>query len=184
MSLTLRRVGQAAALGLVAALLGLLLWNLTHDEGGGLARKVERGEKPPAPAFELARLDGEGGKLSLESLRGKVVVVNFWASWCAPCKEEAPLLERISREYKDRGVEVVGVDVRDFSGDARRFARENGLSYPLVHEGGADMWGDYELTGVPETFFVDREGRLVGEVVAGAVDEESLVRNIELALQS
>jgi cytochrome c biogenesis protein CcmG/thiol:disulfide interchange protein DsbE len=91
------------------------------------------------------------------------VIVNFWASWCIPCKEEAPLLESVWQRYRDRGLVVVGVDINDLRGDARRFARENEMSYPLVYDGPGRTTSDFGLTGVPETFFVARDGRLVCE---------------------
>jgi cytochrome c biogenesis protein CcmG/thiol:disulfide interchange protein DsbE len=117
----------------------------------------------------LPRLDTDG-ELSLESLRGKAVVVNFWASWCEPCEDEAPLLERAWREHRDDGLVVVGVDFNDFRSDARRFAEENGMTYPLVHDRSGELEQAYDLKGVPETFFVDRQGRLVGEPIVGGID--------------
>ena len=169
MSGRVRLVGQVAAVALVGALLGLLAWRLTHDEGGEVRAALERGERPPAPAFSLPRLD-QDGTLSLESLRGRPVIVNFWASWCEPCEDEAPLLERAWREHRDEGLVVVGVDFNDFRADACRFARENGMTYPLVHDRGGELEKAYGLTGVPETFFVDRQGRLVGEPIVGGID--------------
>ena len=115
-------VGQVLALGLVAALLALLAWKVVEDEtgGGSIVERVERGERPAAPELELDRLDRDGS-LSLASLRGKGVVLNFWASWCIPCKEEAPLLEQAWRDHRDKGLVVLGVDAQDFREDARSF---------------------------------------------------------------
>jgi cytochrome c biogenesis protein CcmG, thiol:disulfide interchange protein DsbE len=152
---------QVLALALVTGLFALLVWKVaTQDEGA--APKLGRGETPTAPDFRLDRLD-RPGKLSLASYRGRPVIVNFWASWCIPCKEEAPLLESVWRRYRDRGLVVVGVDINDLRGDARRFARENKMSYPLVYDGPGRTTSDFGLTGVPETFFVARSGRLVCE---------------------
>src|SRR5262249_19576895 len=89
-------------------------------------------------------------------LRGKAVVVNFWASWCIPCKEEAPYLEQLSRSNRSKGVVVVGVDAKDFRADAQRFARRYDLSYPLVYDGPGNTLSGYGVTGFPETFVVDR----------------------------
>jgi cytochrome c biogenesis protein CcmG, thiol:disulfide interchange protein DsbE len=170
-----RLVGQVLAVGLVAALLALLAWRLTHEEGGEVRAALARGERPVAPAFSLPRLDADG-ELSLASLRGKQVIVNFWASWCAPCEDEAPLLEAAWREHRDEGLVVVGIDYDDFRTDARRFAKRNGMTYPLVYDRGGDMAEKYGLKGVPETFFIDREGRLVGEPVVGGIDARDELR--------
>ena len=113
-----RLVAQGVAIGLVALLFILLAWSLLNDEGGGLAAAANRGERPTAPDFTLERLD-EDGELQLSSLRGKAVVLNVWASWCIPCKEEAPYLEQVWRSNRDRGLVVVGLDARDFRADAR-----------------------------------------------------------------
>jgi cytochrome c biogenesis protein CcmG, thiol:disulfide interchange protein DsbE len=174
---------QLAAVGLVAALLALLVWKVVRDDPSEVPKQLAEGKTPTAPTFTLPRLDAEG-ELSLASLRGKAVVVNFWASWCKPCEEEAPLLERAWRRYRARGLVVVGVDAQDFAGDARRFARRNGMTYPLVRDGPGETLGEYGVVGFPETFFVNRNGKLVGERISGAVDEERLLRNIELALRS
>jgi cytochrome c biogenesis protein CcmG, thiol:disulfide interchange protein DsbE len=165
---TLRLAAQAAAVGLVAALLLLLVWRTVRDEEGeGLARAVSSGKPVAAPDFDLERLDQEG-RLSLDSLRGRPAVINFWASWCNPCKEEVPLLEQVWQEHRDEGLVVLGVDSQDFRGDARRFARRNGMTYPIVHDGPGDVMRRYDLTGLPETYFLDRRGRLVcGHIIGG-----------------
>ena len=100
-----RLVGQGVAIGLVALLFILLAWSLLTDEGGDLAAKANRGDRPDAPELALERLGGSG-ELRLSSLEGKAVVVNFWASWCQPCKQEAPFLEKVWREHRDRGLVV------------------------------------------------------------------------------
>jgi cytochrome c biogenesis protein CcmG, thiol:disulfide interchange protein DsbE len=112
------------------------------------------------------------------------VVLNFWASWCVPCKSEAPRLEAAWRRWRGRGVVVVGVDAQDFSGDARRFIRRHSLTYPNVHDGPGNVLPDYGVTGFPETYFVDRRGRLVGQRVQGEISAEKLVFGIQRALES
>ena len=166
--MSVRLAMQAAAVALVAALLLLLVWRTVRDEEGqGLARAVASGEPVPAPAFDLERLDAEG-RVSLDSLRGQPAVINFWASWCKPCEEETEVLEEAWREHRDEGLVVLGIDSQDFRGDARRFARKNGMTYPIVHDGPGDVMRRYDLTGLPETYFLDREGRLVcGHIIGG-----------------
>jgi cytochrome c biogenesis protein CcmG/thiol:disulfide interchange protein DsbE len=188
-SLTVRRarlVGQGVALGLVALLFILLVWALATNEGGGLAQAANRGELPDAPEFTLERLDSEG-ELGLSTLAGKVVVVNFWASWCFPCKEEAPFLERLWRENRQRGVVVVGLDGRDFRRDARRFVERFGITFPIVFDGPGDTWDDWGITGLPETFVVDGHGRVVAAFagdVTSADDKRELRAAIRRALQA
>lgn len=163
----LKLSAQVLALTLVIGLFALLVWKVaTQDEGA--APKLERGESPPAPVFRLDRLD-RPGIVSLAAYRGRPVILNFWASWCIPCKEEAPLLESVWRRYRSRGLVVLGVDINDLRSDARRFAKENGMSYPLAYDGPGNTTTKYGLTGVPETFFVARSGRLVCERLQAGV---------------
>jgi cytochrome c biogenesis protein CcmG, thiol:disulfide interchange protein DsbE len=181
-----RWVAQGVAIGLVALLFILLLWALLTDEGGGLADAATRGDRPEAPAFTLERLDTEG-ELALVSLRPKAVVVNFWASWCHPCKEEAPHLEQVWREHRDRGVVVLGVDSKDFSKDARRFVRRFDWSFPIVFDGEGNVSKQYGVTGYPETFVIDRQGRVVDALVGAvnsAEDRARLRDAIDRALQA
>jgi cytochrome c biogenesis protein CcmG, thiol:disulfide interchange protein DsbE len=186
MSRRLLLVAQGAAVGLVVLLFGLLLWRLVDDSGGDLARAASRGERPSAPEFTLERLD-ETGDLALAGLKGKAVVVNFWASWCIPCKEEAPFLEQVWQKHRDRGLVVLGVDAQDFRRDARRFVRRYELTFPMVYDGPGSILSDYGVTGFPETFVVDRDGRVV-EAFVGAVssaeDRERLRDAVERALET
>jgi len=181
MSARVRLGAQALAVGLVLALLALLIWKVTHGNGGGVAAKVDKGKTAAAPNFTLSRLD-RPGHLQLDSLRGKAVVLNFWASWCYPCNKEAPALERAWRGGDGRVV-VLGVDVNDLSGDARKFMREHGVTYPIVHDGHNVTSGKYGLTGLPETFFVNSRGRVVAHV-AGQVTASQLRSGIDKARQA
>ena len=175
-------VAQGVAVGLVVLLFALLLWKLVEDEGGGLARAATRGDLPQAPAFTLERLDREGD-LSLAELRGKAVVVNFWASWCIPCKEEAPFLEQVWREHREHGLVVVGVDAKDFRRDARSFIRKFDLTFPTVFDGRGSTLEPYGITGFPETFVVDRAGQ-VTEAFVGAVNSDEDRERLRSAVTS
>jgi cytochrome c biogenesis protein CcmG/thiol:disulfide interchange protein DsbE len=124
----------------------------------------------PAAAFSLATFDG--APLSLEGLRGKVVMLNFWASWCIPaCYDEAPALERTWRAYKDKGVMVVGIDIQDKEEAARQFLARFGHSFPNAPDPRGRVSVDYGVYGVPETFFIDRKGRVRFKHVGALTDE-------------
>jgi cytochrome c biogenesis protein CcmG, thiol:disulfide interchange protein DsbE len=174
----LKLSGQVVALAAVAGLLGLLVWRVTH-------RTAPPKIGGPAPAFSLSRVD-ESGKLALASLRGKPVVLNFWASWCVPCKGEATMLEQAFQQYRKQGVVFVGVDYHDVTGDARTFLSHHGVTYPSVLDGSGLVADRYGVTGVPETYFIDRRGRLVGTHIVGTVVNQvaAFRRGVEAALHS
>jgi cytochrome c biogenesis protein CcmG, thiol:disulfide interchange protein DsbE len=182
----IRLAGQVVALALVAGLLGLLVWKLAHNSEG-VAGELAKGRHPMAPAFTLPRLDGTA-PLSIADLRGKAVVVNFWASWCGPCKTEAPALQAASERYRKRGLVVVGIDLEDLKEDAQHFVHRFGVTYPIVRDTRKATIGRWGVTGYPETFFVDRTGRLVGERIQGGVDTERnrarFAEGVRLALRN
>jgi cytochrome c biogenesis protein CcmG/thiol:disulfide interchange protein DsbE len=159
-----------AVLG-VLALVGLLIFGLVSKGGS----RVALGER--APSTSLPRLEG-GGDGSLAEYRGRWVLVNFWASWCEPCKQEAPALEEFQRRHGGAKFTVLGVDTRDLTGDGREFVREYGLSYPQLRDGDGGVAHDYGTTGVPESFLVDPKGK-VQWLLAGPVDEQYLREQVE-----
>ena len=176
----LKLAAQALAMAAVGVLGGLLVWWLTHQipppKVGG-----------PAPAFTLQSLDGKGS-VSLASFRGKTVVLNFWASWCEPCKREAPALERIWRQDRGRNVVVLGVDTNDASSDARRFLSAHGITYPAVGGAGYGLAGRYGVPDLPATFVINAKGRIVGGEILGPVSEtahsQELHRYLDAALKA
>jgi cytochrome c biogenesis protein CcmG/thiol:disulfide interchange protein DsbE len=176
-----RLVAQGVAIGLVALLFILLAWSLLHDEGGDLMKQANRGDRPSAPDFTLERLD-RSGQLELSSLRGKAVILNVWASWCGPCKEEAPYLEEVWQKNRARGLVVLGLDAKDFRADARRFATRYDLTFPLVYDGPGNAIDGYGVTGFPETFVIDREGKVVAGF-AGAVNGDDERSRLESAIR-
>lgn len=166
-----------AALAAVVILLAVL--------GAGLRRDPRRLPSPlvgrPAPAFSLPLLDG--GVLRSESLRGRVVVVNFWASWCYPaCYDEAPHLQRLWERYRGRGVVVVGVNIQDTESGARAFVRRFGQTFPVGMDRSGTIAIDFGVVGVPETYLIDRQWRIVYKH-AGAVTADLLAARIEPLLE-
>ncbi|MGZ8733921.1 MAG: redoxin domain-containing protein [Acidimicrobiia bacterium] len=112
-----------------------------------------------APDFDLPRLRGNG-TVRLRDLRGKAVVVNFWASWCIPCRKEFPVLRRVRRRYRDDGVEIIGIAYRDIPSDARSFAREERATWNLVTDARNRTAIDYGVRAIPQTFFIAPDGRI------------------------
>lgn len=159
-----------AVLGVVA-LVGLLVFGLVSKGGS----RVAVGEA--APSTSLPRLEGGGGE-SLADYRGRWVLVNFWASWCEPCKGEAPALEEFQRRHGGPRFTILGIDTRDLTDDGREFVRDYGLSYPQLRDGDGDYAHDYGTTGVPENFLVDPQGK-VQWLLPGPVDEKYLREQVE-----
>lgn len=160
-----KRAGQVLALAAVAGLLGLLIWDVSHkNDATGFVDRIAAGKRPATPPLSLKPLTGGANEVSLASYRGKVVVLNFWASWCVPCKAEAPRLEAASRKWAARGVVFLGVDANDFGSDGRHFVDKHGISYLNLEDGSGSSIGHWGVTGFPETFFIDREGRAVDHV--------------------
>ena len=158
----------------VLGLLALLAYGFTRDPReikSPLIGKV-------APPFTLTLFDG--GRFDLEAHKNNVVVVSFWASWCVPCREEAPLLEAAWRAYRDRGVVFVGVNVQDQEDAARRFIQEFGLTFPNGPDPGSRIAVDYGVYGIPEVFFLDAEGRIAYKHI-GAIGASLLRAKIEEA---
>jgi cytochrome c biogenesis protein CcmG, thiol:disulfide interchange protein DsbE len=163
---------QALVLAGVAGLLVLLVWKLTHDPGGGIAAQLSQGKRPTAPNFTLERLDGRG-TVELASIK-KPRVVDFFASWCYACPYESKRLERFSKEYGDK-IAFVGVNTDDFSSDAKRYVRRYGLTYTIVREQGRKVLNEWGGLPIPRIFFVDRDGKVIGQMQA----EEDLPRFVK-----
>ncbi len=190
------RALQVVSVGVVLGLLALLVWRIVvHGSGTRLVSLVREGKKPAAPKFDLdviwaraqtwpadARTALADGNVSVGELRGRPVVLNFWASWCIPCKEEAPLLAASARRHRGQ-VLFLGIDVQDFKSDARRFLRRFETPYVSVRDGGGSTYSGYGLTGVPETYWLDARGRIVAHY-PGEIDGEQLEQGIREAVMS
>ena len=188
----LRSLGVLAAI----AFTGLLVYGVTTqapdrtiddalarveavDAPGFDLEVLQRGRVPSslAPVVDRAAADD---RIALSELRGTPVVVNFWASWCNPCRDEAPVLERGWQEASRQGVLFVGLDMQDVRSDARQFLREFAITYPNVREAGKEIARRYGVTGLPETFFISAGGRVVGHVI-GALGRDQLTVGVAAA---
>lgn len=191
MRAALRRPGVLVALLLVAAFVALLAYGIgATGVDDDIDVQLGRGETPPAPGFELPVLEAAGvpaelepafedGRVGLGELRGTPVVLNFWASWCPPCRVEAPRLEETWRDVRG-DVLFLGLNMQDLTGEAREFLREVGNSYPHVRDADDSVAREWGVSALPETFFVTADGRVTGHVI-GAVDEQQLRDGIQAA---
>ncbi len=195
----LRLAGRTAAVLLATGFVALLAYGLltkaadtTIDDG------LKRSQTVQAPAFVLPVLQrGDAStalsptlgrafadeRLALPELLGRPVVLNFWASWCDPCREETPILERTWQQARASGVVFLGLNMQDITDDAREFIAEFRMTYPNVRDRGNGIARDYGVTGLPETFFIAPSGRIVGHVI-GAVSPDQLRAGIEAARTS
>ena len=193
------RLGQALrvlVVLVVTAFIALLAYGLsTQAPNAGIDDRLARGKPAAAPGFELPVLQrGDlgsaleeklrpalaDGRVNLDELRGTPVILNFWASWCLPCREEAPFLERTWREQRSRGVLMVGLNMQDVIADARGFMREFDGSYLNIRDQSDDVARRWGLTGLPETFFITARGEIVAHVI-GVVSERQMRDGIAAA---
>ena len=173
------RIAAVAALALaVAGFVALMAWGLANREPVTGKSGRERLHKPAAD-FTLPLF--EGGELTLSDHVGQPIVINFWASWCAPCRVEAPLLEEAWLAYRDQGVLLVGVQTQDAEEDGRAFIREFGLTYPNVRDADGEATVRYGVIGLPVTFFVGRSGD-VDHLYVGDLSQAQLTARIEALL--
>lgn len=184
-----RRLPRLLALAAILLFIGLLAYGvLTAAPSTSIDESLAEREAPPAPSFDLAVLDGGAlppelrpavrraladGRLALEELKGTPLLLNFWASWCIPCREEAPRLQGGWERFGPRGVLFLGLDMQDLTGDARDFIEEFGFSFPTLRDPSNEVALSYGATGIPETYFVSARGRVVSHVI-GVISEEQL----------
>lgn len=136
-----------------------------------------------APDFTLDSLDG--GQTTLSDLRGQIVLVNLWASWCLPCRAEMPAIERVYRSYKDLGLEVLAVNAtnQDSVDAATAFVQERGLTFPVLLDRTGSTSAAYNLRGLPSSFFIDRQGVIRSVVIGGPMSEALIQSKVESLLK-
>ena len=170
----------------VLAFLAILAWAsaTSGPARGGLAVndqivELSAGGEVAAP-FTMSLVGG--GEFSSEELQGRVVMLDFWASWCPPCRDEAPALGQVYREYRDRGVEFVGINLWDNTGDAELFLQQQGHEYPNGFDDGGKIAISYGVRGIPEKFFLSAEGRIVRKF-SGPVGADRLRQILDSLLE-
>lgn len=174
--------GRLGALIPAVVLVGLLAYGFLAPAGESPRR---------APDFELPLLSGNG-TLSSSDLRGDPVVLNFWATWCTPCRAEMPALEAAWQKYRGEGLQIVGVLVQDSDEGADAFVKELGVTYPIVYGHGSELARDLKVFGLPQTFFIDENYEFIGvsrgralergagdRVTLGQISPAELERKIE-----
>ena len=192
--MTLRRWRLGAGVFALIAL-GLVTYGLLKPASTKqIDTKLQAGKPAPAPGFELEVLalgrlpsvvaDLESalsdGQLGLEELRGTPIALNFWASWCYPCRQEAPILESGWRRDGRNGVLYLGLNMQDSTGEARQFLSKYGIDYPTIRDPGKDIAQSYGAIGIPETYFIDARGQVVGHVV-GVISAADLAAGVAAA---
>lgn len=186
------RSGRAFLGLLVVALLGLLVVQACDSAAHDITQ--ERTPGPPAPtkllpAPEVGRLapdftlvDLEGNQVTLSDFRGKTVFVNFWATWCPACRAEMPDIEAVYQEYKDKGVVVIGVDILEPEDVVRQFVEQGGYNWAFVIDTTGEVAADYNITAIPASFFIDREG-VIQAVSIGAMTKRQMEAKLAEAMR-
>ena len=160
---------------IATAVLAMLILAACGESGGEAVEAPDRRDAPPIEGIDVIT----GEPLSLEQFEGKPVVVNFWASWCTPCKEELPALQEFADNHPE--AQVLGINFQDNLADARDLQAEIGFDFPSVFDQQGEFGVDFAVLGMPTTFFLDADHRIAG-LLAGGADVEQFEQGLELAV--
>jgi cytochrome c biogenesis protein CcmG/thiol:disulfide interchange protein DsbE len=179
MSIRLKNLSSCPVLAiLVLALLALVLQACSPESGSASSDRAEIGK--PAPDFTLQDLDGNTVRLS--DFRGKVVFLNFWATWCPPCRAEMPAIETLHRKYRDGDVVVLGIDLRESASTVRAFVEEGGYTWTFLLDTTGRVGSMYQVRGIPASYFVDRKG-IIRAVAIGGMTGATMEAKLAQAMQ-
>lgn len=185
-----RLIGLITGAVVAALIIGLLIVGLAaRGDSTAIDDALVAGERPAAPDITLPvlvsgpGLPPAGQQASLASLKGTPVVLNLWASWCGPCRDEAPILEQVWRRYKGRGALVLGLDLQDLTENALDFIKKYGLTYPSLRDGTDASKRDLEATGVPETYIIDRKGRIALHITGQVTSTQQITVPLDQVLK-
>lgn len=172
---------------MVASLAAGILWTMFSRVPSAVGAPLSSAPSPRegflAPDFTLDTLDGN--QVTLSELRGRIVVINFWATWCLPCREETPALEKAYKQYKDSDAVILGVNLtnQDLVRDVESFVQEFGLTYPILLDREGSVGYLYQVNGLPTTFFLNREGVIRTVLVGGPMSETFIRSKIEALIK-
>jgi cytochrome c biogenesis protein CcmG, thiol:disulfide interchange protein DsbE len=151
----------------IVAALGLLLGGEAADAREDLFEALGMAKVPPKAASDFTLLDTDGQQVSLQQYRGKVVFLNFWATWCIPCREEMPSLERLHQTYQAQDLAIISIDLKEGADQVKAFFQKHGLSFPSLLDPNGTVFRDYLVAGMPTTYLIDRNGTLLARGVGG-----------------
>ena len=153
----------------IVATLGLLLAGKAADAREHLLEAMGMAKVPPkaAPDFTLSTTDGQ--QVSLLQYRGKVVFLNFWATWCIPCREEMPALERLHQTYQSQDLAVISIDLKESADQVKAFFQKHGLSFPALLDQNGSVFRDYLVAGMPTTYLIGRDGTMLARGIGGEI---------------
>jgi thiol-disulfide isomerase/thioredoxin len=151
----------------IVAALGLLLGGEAADAREDLFEALGMTKVPPKAASDFTLLDTDGQQVSLQQYRGKVVFLNFWATWCIPCREEMPSLERLHQTYQAQDLAIISIDLKEGADQVKAFFQKHGLSFPSLLDPNGTVFRDYLVAGMPTTYLIDRNGTLLARGVGG-----------------